>query len=152
MKIKLRWIERFYLEGNTETGHIVHMDSAAAGNITKGPKPKELLLQALAGCTMMDVALILEKSRKPPEQFWIDAEGELADKHPRVFTKIHLKYNFVSQILDNDTVKRAIELSKNQYCAITSMLKKVVELTYSFEIYRNIENVPSEKKSLEYTS
>jgi putative redox protein len=149
MRTKLRWIEKFHLEGNTETGHAIHMDSAAAGKITKGPAPKELLLQALAGCTMMDVALILEKSRKSPEKFWIEVEGELAKEHPRVFTKIHLKYYFVGKNLDNETVKRAIELSRNQYCAISSMLKKVAEVTYSFEIFKNVENVSSDKKSLE---
>lgn len=152
MKTRLNWVENFHLEGTTNTGHIVQMDSAPAGKASEGPTPKELLLQALAGCTMMDVVLILEKSRKTLEKFWIDVEGELAKEHPRVFTKIHLKYNFVAQNLDINTVKRAIELSRNQYCAISSMLKKAVEITYSFEIFENIENVPAEEKSLEYTS
>jgi len=152
MKTKLSWIDKFHLEGITETGHVVHMDSAAASNVTKGPTPKEFLLQALAGCTMMDVVLILEKSRKTPEQFWIDAEGELAKEHPRVFTKIHLKYNFVSPTLDEQTVKRAIELSRGNYCAVSAMLKKAVEITYSFKIYENSHDVPEEGKSFEYTN
>jgi putative redox protein len=151
MKTKLNWIRKFHLEGNTETGHVVQMDSPAGGNITKGPAPKELLLQALAGCTMMDVALILEKSRKTPEEFWIEVEGEIAKEHPKVFTKIHLKYNFVSPILDEVTVKQAIELSRNNYCAITAMLEKAVEITYSFKIYENSHDVPEEKRSFEYT-
>lgn len=134
MKTRVNWISKFYLEGETDTGHTVKMDSSAAGAETKGPTPKELLLQALAGCTMMDIALILERSRKHLDKFWIDADGELALEHPKVFTKIHLNYHFVSKDLDDETVKRAIELSKDKYCAISNLLKKATELTYSYDI------------------
>ena len=134
MITKVNWISKFYLEGETSGGHIVKMDSAGAGIETKGPTPKELLLQALAGCTMMDVAGILEKSRKHLEKFWVDIEGEIAPVHPKCFTKIHLIYNFVGADLDEESVVRAIELSKEKYCAISNMLKKAADLTYSYEI------------------
>lgn len=134
MKTKVNWITKFYLEGETDTGHAVKMDSAAAGNVTKGPTPKELLLQALAGCTMMDVAVILEKSRKQVEKFWVDIDAELANEHPKVFTKIHLKYNFIGKDLDDNSVKRAIDLSREKYCAIYNVLKNSVDITYSYEI------------------
>lgn len=134
MKTKVNWVTKFYLEGETDTGHIVKMDSSAGGNVSKGPTPKELLLQALAGCTMMDVAVILEKSRKQIDKFWVDVVADLANEHPKVFTKIHLKYNFASKDLDDNSVKRAIELSKEKYCAISNVLKQAVELTYSYEI------------------
>jgi len=139
MNTKVNWVTKFYLEGETNTGHSVKMDSAAAGAETKGPAPKELLLQALAGCTMMDVAVILEKSRKQMDKFWIDVDAELANEHPRVFTKIHLKYNFVGKDLDENSVKRAIELSNEKYCAISNVLKPAVELTYSYEIKKEVK-------------
>jgi putative redox protein len=134
MKTKVNWISKFYLEGETDTGHLVKMDSPAGGNVTKGPAPKELFLQSLAGCTMMDVAVILEKSRKHIDKFWIDVDSEMANEHPKVFTKIHLKYNFVGKELDDNSVKRAIELSKEKYCAISNILYKTVEITHSYEI------------------
>ncbi len=134
MKTKVNWISKFYLEGETGAGHLVKMDSSAGGNAAKGATPKELLLQALAGCTMMDVAVILEKSRKQIDKFWVDVDAELANEHPKVFTKIHLKYNFAGKDLDDNSVKRAIELSQEKYCAISNVLKKAVELTYSYEI------------------
>ncbi len=136
MKTKVNWVSKFYLEGETSGGHTVKMDSAGAMLPTKGPTPKELLLQALAGCTMMDVAGILEKSRKHLEKFWVDVDGEIAAEHPKVFTKIHLKYNFAGNDLDDNSVKRAIELSKEKYCAISNMLKNSVELTHSYEIHK----------------
>jgi putative redox protein len=139
MRTKVNWITKFYLEGETDTGHTVKMDSPAGGNTTKGPAPKELMLQSLAGCSMMDVALILEKSRKHMDKFWIDVDAEMANEHPRIFTKIHLKYNFIGKDLDDNSVKRAIELSNEKYCAISNVLKPEVELTYSYEI-RNHTN------------
>lgn len=139
MKARIDWINKFHLEGKTQSGFTINMDSSASGAETKGPAPKELVLQALAGCTMMDVSLILEKSRKSPEKFWIDVEAEVSDKHPRVFNKIHLQYNFIGNNLDESIVERAINLSKDTYCAVSGMLNKAVEITYSFKIYENDE-------------
>lgn len=139
MNTKLNWVSKLYLEGTTATGHTVKMDSAPAGMETIGPTPKELLLQALAGCTMMDVVTILEKSRKHPDKFWIDVEAELAKEHPKVFTKINLKYNFLGEDLDENTVKRAIDLSRERYCAIYNVLKNQVDITCSYEINKEVE-------------
>ena len=139
MNTKINWVSKLYLEGSTATGHTVKMDSAPAGMETNGPTPKELLLQALAGCTMMDVVTILEKSRKHLDKFWIDVEAELAKEHPKVFTKINLKYNFLGEDLDESTIKRAIDLSRERYCAIYNVLKNQVDITCSYEINKEIE-------------
>ena len=134
MKARIDWIKKFQLKGETETGFTIMMDSKAAAEPMIGPLPKELLLQSLAGCTMMDVAVILEKSRKQLDKFWVDVDGEICDTHPKVFTKIHLKYNFEGKGLDDATVKRAIDLSREKYCAISNVLKNSVELTHTYEI------------------
>lgn len=134
MKARIDWIKKFQIKGQTETGFTLMMDSKAATEPMIGPLPKELILQSLAGCTMMDVALILEKSRKHVDKFWIDVEGDICQQHPKVFTKIHLKYNFEGEDLDDNTVNRAIELSNKNYCAVSEMLKNSVEITHSYEI------------------
>lgn len=134
MKARIDWIKKFQLKGQTETGFTIMMDSKAATEPMIGPLPKELILQSLAGCTMMDVALILEKSRKHVDKFWIDVEGDICQQHPKVFTKIHIKYNFEGEDLDDKTVERAINLSRENYCAVSEMLKNSVEITHSYEI------------------
>lgn len=147
MKTTVNWKTKFYLEGETSTGHIVKMDSAGAGIPTQGPTPKELLLQALAGCTMMDVAGIIEKSRKHLRKFWVDIDGDICAEHPKVFKQIHLKYNFEGDDLDDETVKRAIDLSKEKYCAISNMLRNSVVLTHSYEIHKVLaENLKTNKE------
>jgi putative redox protein len=151
MKTKTNWIKKFQLEGETQTGHSVKMDSAASGAEVTGPTPKELFLQSLAGCTMMDVALIVEKSRKQLDKFWVEVDGELCDTHPKTFKKIRLKYNFVSPDLDEDTAKKAIDISREKYCSIYNTIKNCVEITYSFEIsktYHESENQINHKEDI----
>jgi putative redox protein len=144
--LKVNWIENNYLEGITSKGIKVPMDSIAVPAEPKGPTPKELVLNALAGCTMMDVLVIIKKSRKELLKFRMDVDAELAEQHPRKYTKIHLTYNFLSPDLEEGTAERAIKLSKESYCAVSAMLKATVEITTGFKIYRDEkEFIESEK-------
>ena len=97
-------------------------------------RPMEVLLMALGGCTAMDVISILEKKRAVVEDFEIDVEAERADAHPRVFTKIHVRYVIVGAGVDPKDVERAIELSEQKYCSVSAMLRASAEVTSSFEI------------------
>ena len=134
MKACINWIKDNELQGETGSGHIVKMDSKPAGSASTGSFPKELILQGLAGCTMLDVVLMLKKGRKNLEKFWIDVDAEVAEQHPKVFTKVNLKYNFTGSGLDEESVVRAIELSREKYCAVYGMLKHSVDITYTYEI------------------
>ncbi len=139
MKAKVNWIEKMRLEGETGSGHKIILDSAPSGNITFGPTPKVLILQALAGCTMMDVVSILQKQRKDIIKFWVDLDSELSNEHPKVFTKINVQYNFICSDLDEQTARRAIELSREKYCAVSNMLNKAAEITYTLTINKNLD-------------
>jgi len=52
------------------------------GGLEQGPRPKEMLLAALAGCTAMDVISILKKMQEPLEKLVVNVEGESAEEHP----------------------------------------------------------------------
>ena len=130
-KATVNWIEGYRLEGITSNNLSVMMDT---GENAIAPSPAQLILQALAGCTMMDCVLIITKARKKLEKFWIDVETEEAETHPKVYTKIHLIYNFVSPDLDAATAERAINLSEEKYCRVHAMLVKSAELSSSYKI------------------
>jgi putative redox protein len=83
---------------------------------------------------MIDVVDIILKSRKHLEKCWVDVEAEVADEHPKVYTKIHLTYNFKSPDLDDKVAERAIQLSKEKYCSVTAMLSPTVPITHSHHI------------------
>jgi len=130
-KASVKWIEGYKLEGTTDNGKTVLMDT---GDNQIAASPAQLLLQALAGCTMMDCVLILTKSRKKPDEFWVDVEAEEANMHPKIFTKIHLTYHFTGKDLDAATVERAIKLSEDTYCRVHAMLRSKSEITSSYKL------------------
>lgn len=126
---RVDWIEGFKLKGTTDNNQTVLMDS---GEGATAASPAQLLLQALAGCTMMDCALIIQRSRKKLDKFWVDVTAEEASEHPKVFTKIHLTYNFTGSDLDPSVIERAIKLSEEKYCRVHAMLCRSAELSSSY--------------------
>jgi len=112
------------------------MDSSAKfGGTEAGTRPMELVLIALGGCTGMDVASALEKMRVNYTDFKVTINGETAEKYPKRFTKIHMKYSIRGDVPE-EKLKRAIELSQTKYCSVSEILRKSAELTYEYEILR----------------
>ncbi|MDQ7859754.1 MAG: OsmC family protein [Armatimonadota bacterium] len=128
MKMRATWVAPMRFDATTEQGLRVVMDSPA-GESPGGPSPMETVLAALAGCTGMDVVSILNKMRAPLESMTIDVEAERAAEHPRVFTKIHLRYE-VGGGVTREQVERAVSLSLERYCPVTAMLRKSAEITH----------------------
>ena len=122
--------------GRGKTKHWVAMDGPAKVEGNEGAtSPKELVLIALGGCTGMDVISILKKMRENVDRFEIDIDAESEEeKHPKVYTKIHILYNFWGDTLKKAVVEKAISLSQESYCSVSAMLKKSVEITYSYKI------------------
>jgi putative redox protein len=115
-------------------GHHVRMDAEKEfGGTDRGPRPKLLLLSAVGGCTGMDVLSILKKMQVKIEGFTITALAEVADAHPRVFTKIHMIYEFKGKNLPVEKLRKACDLSQNRYCSVAAMLKKACPITYEIK-------------------
>lgn len=99
-----------------------------------GPRPMQLVLLGLCGCTGMDVVSILKKKRQPFTSLKVKATAERAEEHPRVFTEIHLEFVIKGEDVDPKAVERAIELSQTKYCSASAMLGQVAEMTTSFRV------------------
>ena len=126
--VKLVWEEglTFSVEQN---GHKYYIDGDSQfGGKDKGPRPKALLLSALAGCSGMDTTSILQKMRIPSFELVIIVEADTAKEQPQVYTKIRLIYNFTGENLPIDKLKRAVSLSLEKYCAVYAMLIKAVPI------------------------
>lgn len=140
-KTTISWKGKMTFEGSSESGHTVLMDAKTeAGGDDRGPRPMEMVLVALGGCTGMDVVSILNKMRVPYERFEIDIEAERAPQHPKVYTQITVVYKIWGNV-PADKFTRAVELSKEKYCSVTHMLKSTAEMKYALEI--NGERLPS---------
>ncbi|RLF31280.1 MAG: osmotically inducible protein OsmC [Thermoplasmata archaeon] len=135
MEVIIKQVEGLTFVAKGDSNHWVAIDGPTEFfGSEAGTRPMELLLIALGSCTASDVAAILQKKRAKLEKFEVRIQGDREDVHPKVFTKIHINYVFTGKELKEEDVKRAIELSQEKYCPISTMLKKTVHLTYSYEI------------------
>lgn len=95
--------------------------------------PMESILMAVAGCSAIDIELILKKMRQNLKKTEVFVDGIRAEEAPKVFTKIKIHF-ILHGDLKEEKVKQAVELSMEKYCSVTIMLKKTVDIAYSFEI------------------
>ncbi len=115
--------QRMQVEATTGSGHRIVLDTGPEDGDDAGARPMEVLLAALAGCTSMDVASILRKKRQVPERYEIAVRGERAEEHPQVFTRIVVEHR-VGGALDEEAVRRSVELSATRYCPVNAMLSQ----------------------------
>ncbi|MFI9651902.1 OsmC family protein [Guyparkeria halopsychrophila] len=136
MKARVKWVDGMAFMAEADSGHGLVMDGAPEiGGRNAGPRPMEMVLMGLGGCTAIDVMMILGKQRQPVEDCWIELSAERAEvKAPKVFTHIHTRYVVVGKGLDPNKVERAVNLSADKYCSVSAMLRDSVELTHDFEV------------------
>lgn len=116
-------------------GHKFIVDAAEEmGGENLGPRPKQLLLSGLIGCTGIDVVSILRKMKVEFEEFKIEVQADESEEHPKVYKKIHLIYKIKGQNLPLKNIERAISLSQEKYCGVSAMLKRAADMTYSIVI------------------
>ncbi|MEH7076484.1 OsmC family protein [Neobacillus drentensis] len=131
MELTINWKEKMAFSGVSPSGHEFIMDAAPeVGGENTGPRPTELLLQAVAGCTGIDIISILQKMRLEPTAFQMDVKGERAEEHPKRFTSINIHYALDGE-LPEDKVVRAIQLSKDRYCSVSHSLNAEITVSYS---------------------
>ena len=111
-------------------GHRFGLDADAEfGGTDHGPRPKGLVLTALAGCTALDVIAIAGKMKVPFDTFSVDVEATLTTTHPKVFDRIRLNYRFTGPDLVPDKLQRSVMLSQEKYCGVSAMLRPVAQLS-----------------------
>ena len=130
METHVVWKGDMQFDAQIENHYITMDTSERGGGHNRGPGPKSLLLAGLAGCTGMDVISILKKMRVHPDAFSVDVSSEIAEDHPRYFTKIHIVYTLTGSELPQQKIERAVQLSREKYCAVSYMLEQSSEITH----------------------
>ncbi len=130
---RMVWRDQMTFDATTTTGHHLVIDALPPNGNDNGPKPIELVLTALAGCTAMDVLSILQKKREPLEGLEVFAEGTRATEHPMTYTNIEVVYRVKGNV-NPESVARAIELSETKYCGVHAMLEHSAKITTRYEI------------------
>ncbi|WP_319380283.1 OsmC family protein [Thiomicrorhabdus sp.] len=122
-------------DATASTGHIVRMDAAPEiGGENTGPRPMEMVLMGLGGCTGIDVLMMLQKLKQDIKDVQIEIESERSEDIPKVYTRIHVHFKVFGTDLNEKKVQRAVDLSAEKYCSVSKMLEKTAQMSHDFEI------------------
>jgi putative redox protein len=144
-RVSLRHEDGLRFVAATGSGHDIIMDNAAGD---AGPRPTELVLAAIAGCTAMDVVEILAKKRQAVTRYATEVTGVQRETAPNVFTDITILH-VVEGDVDTEAVRRAIELSATKYCTVSAQIASgVARISHRYLIRRpaGVANRPAEEE------
>ncbi|MFT4665710.1 MAG: putative redox protein [Polaribacter sp.] len=129
MKITLKSTDNLdHYTATNEAGHSIALsaDGSATG-------PMEAVLMAVAGCSTVDIVMILKKMRQDVTNVEVEVDGTRREEIPRVYTGIHLHYKIYGEAKDKK-VEQAVALSLEKYCSVSLMLGKAVTISSSWEV------------------
>ncbi len=134
-RVSLRHEGEMRFVARTGSEHEIAMDNAVGST---APRPTEVLLAALAGCTAMDVVSILRKKRQVWDSYGVDVLGvQREGEHPDVFTSITVVHVVTGAAVEVEAVRRAIELSATKYCTVSAQLASgVVRISHRYAVRR----------------
>ncbi len=135
-KIKLSRIDEHvnFIATNENNQSILLDGSPKIGGKGNGVGPMESLLMAIAGCSSIDIVLILKKMKQEIRDLKVDVEAErikVADATQ--FKTIHLHFNLWGDIKE-EKLKKAIDISLEKYCSVAKILEKSSEISSSYTL------------------
>lgn len=149
-KIETQWMGKMQFNALVN-GHSIVMDAPErVGGEDNGPIPKPFLLTALSGCTGMDVIAILRKSDKLVDDFEIKINAEISPKAPIEYTSVHMVYGFKGLEENRQAALDAVTDSQEKYCGISSMLKKIIPVTWEVS-YNDIIIFSNKDKRVDFS-
>jgi putative redox protein len=129
-EVEAIWQGELKFVGQDQKSNLLSM-----GNTEKVFSPMELILLGLAGCTGIDVALILEKKRQTLSGLKVRVRGLRRDVAPRTYTEIAIEYIFWGDKIDEKVVEQAVSLSQEKYYSVSAMLRESCQLVSSIIIF-----------------
>ena len=111
-----------------EAGHSIKLsgDGTAVG-------PMESLLMAVAGCSTIDIVMILKKMRQKIAKIEVEVDGTRREEIPRIYTDIKLHFKCYGPLKEKK-VEQAINLSLEKYCSVSLILNQTADISATYEI------------------
>jgi putative redox protein len=113
-----------------------------SGGHNLGPTPKELVLNAMMGCTAMDVVSILKKMRQEITSFSMNIEADKTLEHPIHFKTALLSFH-LSGNLDTEKILKAVDSSLTKYCGVNYIVSFSCDISY--RVFLNNEVIKTGK-------
>lgn len=128
-QVRTKWLGKMQFESTNPSGDVMTIDAGPEnGGEGKGLRPKALMLSALAGCTGLDVASLIEKMKLEVSDFTIETEGELTEEHPKTYHTVRVDYHFYGANLEPKKLEKAVNLSVEKYCGVMEMFRQFAKV------------------------
>lgn len=129
LHITTTWLGNMKFESTNPSGHNLFIDAGPEnGGNSEGYRPKALMLSALAGCSGLDVALLIKKMKLEVDDFKIEIDANLTEEDPKYYDKIAMHFHFSGSNLNEKKLQRAVDLSIEKYCGVMEMFRQFAEL------------------------
>lgn len=114
---------QYGFEAKDQSGHITKMDTKPEmGGENFGTRPMELMLEALAGCSSINVVSILNKQKQELKGLKVIVNGERKAKDDLSLWKdIEMVFQIKGDI-DPIKAEKAVQLSIGKYCSVAATL------------------------------
>ena len=135
-KVVTHWKGNSQFESDNPSGKTLFMDTSEEhGGHNSGLRPKAMMLSSLAGCSGLDVVSILDKMKVQVSDFRIDTFRELTEEHPKIYHTVNVEYHFYGENLNEDKIKKAVDLSVEKYCGVMEMFRKFATVNTSIHYH-----------------
>ncbi len=132
--VDLAWKDNMAFE-TEQDGHKLIIDAGTeSGGNDLGPRPKKLMLTALAGCTGIDVISILKKMKIVPDAFRVVVEGDVTEEHPKKYAEVKVIYEFKGKDLPLDKLEKAVNLSEEKYCGVSAVYRESMKMSSEIRV------------------
>jgi putative redox protein len=123
----LKWTDGLQFVARSGQSPAVIIDSSDGGS---GVSPMQMVLLGVAGCTAIDVIMIMKKKRANIRRFEVNVTGDMAESYPKRYTHIHIEYVLYGSDIKPKGVEQAIELSEKKFCSAMASMNAAFEHSY----------------------
>lgn len=132
-RVATTWMGKMHFASSVNN-HTIHIDKLKVhGGDDRGPRPKQLLLSAAAGCVGMELMAILEKMRIEIDSLEINVSASLSDSVPKVYKAVHLEFLVKCNFEDHAKFEKALNLTLEKYCGVIAMFRNFASVTHEIQ-------------------
>ena len=107
-----------------EYGVTIKLDNIGTQTPNFGVSPMQTLLMSLAGCSSIDVLLILEKQKQQINSFSVIVNGtKIKVNEFSLWDEIAIEFIIAGNV-DQVKANRAVQLSIDKYCSVAETLRR----------------------------
>jgi putative redox protein len=91
-------------------------------------------MYSIAGCMGIHTYEALQKAGKHAEEIEVETDGVRREDHPKMFTKISLRFRMKGKGLTDTDVRDAIHIALTKTCSIAAMIDRVAPISCEYQV------------------